>query len=81
MVSGFRNKINCPVAFLIAKLLAFEKPRLDSFQIKSTFGKSVGSTEALSSLDALSTTIISASIFLDAFSTECKQASMKYLTL
>ena len=61
MVSGFKNKIYFPLACATARLLAFAKPSLVSFQVKRTLGKSGSSRSLLPSVERLSTTNISVS--------------------
>lgn len=81
MVSGLRNKIFSPFASLNASLLAFAKPALAFFQIKCTCENRLAKNGALPSVELLSITMISASIFAQAFITLQRHCSKKYFTL
>src|SRR5256885_16349960 len=81
IVSGFKYKTYSPFVTCNALLFAFAKPSFKSFFINFTSGNFGCRYSIELSGEALSITIISASIFLHAASTECRHCSKKYFTL
>ena len=81
MVSGFKKRINSPLAAASAWLFALENPMLLLFQIKLIAGNTGSRNSLLPSVELLSATIISASIPIQAFCTEYRHCSRKYFTL
>ena len=80
-MSGLRNKIYLPFAEHRAALFAFAKPKFSLFQMKLTVLNFSLKKSLLSSVELLSATNISASIFCIAFSTEHRHCSKKNFTL
>ena len=79
--SGFKKQINFPLAFLTPKLFAEEKPKLILFSINKTSGNKDLIILIESSLELLSTTIISDFMFFAASLRLLKHNSKKNLEL
>ena len=81
MVSGFKKSIKSPFALARAWLLALAKPALLLFHKNLTPANAGSSKALLPSVELLSATITSASIFKQAFCTENRHCSKKCFTL
>ncbi len=58
-VSGFRRRMNSPLAWAMPRLQAAAKPRLAGQRMRLAWGNSLSTIWALPSQEALSTTIAS----------------------
>src|SRR5437763_1982546 len=81
IVSGFKNRMYSPVASFRARLFALLNHVFAVFHMNLTLLNLDAKKSLLPSVDLLSITIISASIFSQAFTTERRHCSRKYFTL